>query len=134
MKTDMISRISSVKDDVDKLDKFKANVDAINHALSLKADAILVETFLDKKANIIDLIPLKTSIETLLQTKLDNESFNAFTSTTNQVQADTSRELALKGNTKDIHTLIELKANALSLERFITQCNKELNSRVTQTQ
>lgn len=39
MKTDVISKIADMREDISKIDKFKAGVDVTNEALSQKADA-----------------------------------------------------------------------------------------------
>lgn len=50
--TDMLSQIQELQESIDKLDKHKADIDSTNIALTQKADAILVEKFLNSKVNV----------------------------------------------------------------------------------
>lgn len=43
--------MEGLKESIDKLDKYKADVDSTNNALTQKADAILVEKHLNNKAS-----------------------------------------------------------------------------------
>jgi len=64
-KSEFTSKIGELREDLNKLDKFKAGVDATNEALSQKADAYLVEQFLERKADKTDVESLKTQVATV---------------------------------------------------------------------
>lgn len=75
IKSEYIDKIVEIRDDINKLDKYKAGVDATNEALALKADANLVENSINLKASSRDYEILKGRVDELYKVKLDNEKY-----------------------------------------------------------
>jgi len=87
---------------IEQLDKYKANVDDINRALMLKADALLVEEYLlefkDKE------------LHSILNKAIDSK-------------------LVTKCNIKDVCKLLDLKANVKWVESLLKTVSAELHSK-----
>jgi len=77
MKAEYVDRIVEIREDINKLDKFKAGVDATNDALALKADAALVENSINLKASSRDLEIIKGRVDELYKVKLDVEKYES---------------------------------------------------------
>lgn len=77
MKAEYVDRIVEIREDINKLDKFKAGVDATNDALALKADAALVENSINLKASSRDLEIMKGRVDELYKVKLDVEKYES---------------------------------------------------------
>lgn len=77
MKAEYVDRIVEIREDINKLDKFKAGVDATNDALALKADAALVESSINLKASSRDLEIMKGRVDELYKVKLDVEKYES---------------------------------------------------------
>lgn len=100
-----------IRDDINKLDKYKAGVDATNEALSLKADAALVESSINLKASSRDVEILKGRIDELYKVKLDHEKYESLHKKIISGFEEMSKDIGLKSNIKDVCKLLDLKAN-----------------------
>jgi len=110
-KTDFLTKIGEIREDVNKLDKFKAGVDATNDALSQKADAYLVEQFLERKADKVDIESCKNGIEHLNTQVITNEKYEQVNNQLRHALEEISKDMSLKSNIKDVCKLLDLKAN-----------------------
>jgi len=77
MKSDMLSKITDIREDITKIDKYKAGVDATNEALVQKADAHLVEQVLLTKANKEELEVIVKQLEDLKGLKQDKDKWES---------------------------------------------------------
>jgi len=94
-----------------QLDKQKAGVEATNQVLSLKADAMLVQEVLERKASLEDLLLLRKRVEDLSLRKLETERFESHAQAVQHSLDELSREMVQKSNIRDVCKLLDLKAN-----------------------
>jgi len=111
IKAEYIDKIVEVRDDINKLDKYKAGVDATNEALALKADAALVESSLNIKANTRDVEIISGRMDQLYKVKLDTEKYDTLHKKIMSGFEEMSKDIGLKSNIKDVCKLLDLKAN-----------------------
>jgi len=111
MKAEYVDRIVEIREDINKLDKFKAGVDATNDALALKADAALVESSINLKASSRDLEIMKGRVDELYKVKLDVEKYESLHKKIISGFEEMSKDIGLKSNIKDVCKLLDLKAN-----------------------
>lgn len=111
IKSEYIDKIVEIRDDINKLDKYKAGVDATNEALALKADANLVENSINLKASMRDYEILKGRVDELYKVKLDNEKYETLHKKIVAGFEEMSKDIGLKSNIKDVCKLLDLKAN-----------------------
>jgi len=111
MKAEYVDRIVEIREDINKLDKFKAGVDATNDALALKADAALVENSINLKASSRDLEIIKGRVDELYKVKLDVENYESLHKKIIAGFEEMSKVIGLKSNIKDVCKLLDLKAN-----------------------
>lgn len=111
IKSEQIDKIVEIRDDINKLDKYKAGVDATNEALALKADASLVENSIHLKASSRDYEILKDRVDQLYHVKLDNEKYESLHKKIISGFEEMSKDIGLKSNIKDVCKLLDLKAN-----------------------
>jgi len=134
IKSDLVCSISDLKEDISRLDKFKAGIDATNDALAQKADAILVEQVLDQKATKEELGLLKkefgSRIEQVSTLKLDTDKFELHTSAIKSTLENVGKDITQKSNIKDVCKLLDLKANNSSVEKSISWCKQEISARL----
>jgi len=110
-KTDVISKVGEINNDINKLDQFKANVDATNDALARKADAFLVEQFLERKADKIQFESIQTGLEQIKSQLVLREQYEQVNKQVRHALEEISKDMALKSNIKDVCKLLDLKAN-----------------------
>jgi len=111
IKSEYIDKIVEIRDDINKLDKYKAGVDATNEALALKSDASLVENSIHLKASSRDYEILKDRVDQLYHVKLDNEKYESLHKKIISGFEEMSKDIGLKSNIKDVCKLLDLKAN-----------------------
>lgn len=74
LRNDFSKNIKELKDNVTVLDKNKANVESTVEALSLKADADLVEKVLQSKALKEEVIKIKEEVKELSDNRVEREN------------------------------------------------------------
>lgn len=74
LRNDFSKNIKELKDNVTILDKNKANVESTVEALSLKADADLVEKVLQSKALKEEVVKIKEEVKELAENRVEREN------------------------------------------------------------
>lgn len=124
MKSDFLSKITDIREDIIKIDKFKAGVDATNDALAQKADAQILEQVLEKKASKRDIELLEKKLLEL--PKVDTQPIENVQVKITQALDVISKDMSAKSNIKDVCKLLDLKANSAYVDKVINQHKQEI--------
>lgn len=111
LRNDFSKNLYEIRENVTLLDKKKANVDSTIEALSLKADADLVEKILHSKALKEEVNKIKEDVKELTDNRVERENYDLTLKKINSNLEDINKELSLKSNIKDVCKLMDLKAN-----------------------
>jgi len=111
LRNDFSKNIKELKENVTVLDKNKANVESTVEALSLKADADLVEKVLQSKALKEEVSMIKDEIKELTDNRVERDNYDSYIKKVKNNLEDINKELSLKSNIKDVCKLMDLKAN-----------------------
>lgn len=115
------------------MDKYKASVDATNDALSLKADAELVEKVLENKLDKTEINSLSGELIKIKEIIMNRNDFDTHVKYVKHALEEISKDMALKSNIKDVCKLLDLKANTKYVENVLNTYRDEINGRLKVT-